>query len=119
MKARALRTSVAAVGLVVAQVGIAAAAPQQLRCVLSGSEASAPIIVAFDEDAKTLRAQSGTQTYSFSNISISNVAISGSVGTVSLGIDRSSLGMVWQQYSAEKATIQFGQCQKTTSSTDQ
>ncbi len=71
-----------------------------------------PIVVVFDDDAKTLQAQSGTQTYSFTDVSISNVAISGSAGAVSLGIDRSSLGMVWQQYSAEKATIEYGQCQK-------
>jgi hypothetical protein len=116
MKMRGLRTTVAVVGLMAAQMAIAAAAPQQLRCVLARSEASAqnqPTIVVFDEDAKTLQAQSGTQTYTFGDISISNVAISGSVGAVSLGIDRSSLGMVWQQYSAGKATIQYGQCQKS------
>ncbi len=103
-------------------MGIATAAPQQLHCILTRSDGAAqnqPIIVVFDEEAKTLRAQSGTETYSFSDISISNVAISGSVGAVSLGIDRSSLGMVWQQYSAEKPTIQYGQCQRSASSIDQ
>lgn len=96
-------------------MGIPSAAAQELRCVLAGGQTAAqkpPIVVVFDDDAKTLQAQSGTQTYSFANVFISNVAISGNSGAVSVGIDRSSLGMVWQQYAAEKATIAYGQCQK-------
>ena len=93
----------------------AAAAPQQLDCALNSTRAAAAaqtstIVVRFDQDAKTLQAQTASQIYSFGNVSISTVAISGSVGTVSLGIDRSSFGLVWQQYAPDKAMIMFGQC---------
>ncbi|MDR3421436.1 MAG: hypothetical protein P4L80_09390 [Xanthobacteraceae bacterium] len=93
----------------------ASAAPQQLNCILTDTEAqpgseNRPIIVVFDEDAKTLTAKDGDHTYSFSNISISNVSINGLDDTVSLGIDRSSFGIVWQQYGADKLTTEFGHC---------
>lgn len=93
----------------------AAAAAQQLTCVLTNagdqpSAQSQPITVIVDDDAKTLQARNGGQNYRFDNVSISNVAISGDVGAVSLGIDRSSLGMVWQQYQPDQVITDFGQC---------
>jgi hypothetical protein len=120
MKVRLLQLT-AIITLFSAQLGISAAAPQQLHCVLTPSQTvtqNQSIVVVFDDHAKTLQAQSGTQTYNFSDVSISNVAISGNAGVVSLGIDRSSLGMVWQQYTAEKPTIDYGQCQKNQASMD-
>ncbi len=95
----------------------ASAAPQQLDCVLTDTETqpgseSRAIAVVFDEDAKTLQAQDGSQHFSFSNISISNVAINGEADSVSLGIDRSSLGIVWQQYAVSKVVIEYGQCRQ-------
>ena len=116
MKRLRLRSTVVVAALVAAQIGISSAAPQQLRCALASSQTAAqnqPIVVVFDDAAKTLQAQSGTQSYNFTDVSISNVAISGNAGTVSLGIDRSSLGIVWQQYAAEKTTIEYGQCQNS------
>ena len=94
----------------------ASAAPQQLNCVLTDKEAQPgsekrPIVVVFDQDAKTLTAKDGDHTFSFSKISISNVAVSGVDDTVSLGIDQSSLGIVWQQYATDKVTTEFGRCQ--------
>jgi hypothetical protein len=115
MKRRRILSMVTIGVAMAAQIGISSAAPQQLNCVLaSGLPAgqNEPIVVVFDDNANTLRAQSGTQTYTFTDVSISNVAISGSAGAVSLGIDRSSLGMVWQQYAPEQATIGFGKCQE-------
>jgi hypothetical protein len=93
----------------------ASAKPQQLDCVLTDTEAHPgsehrPIVVVFDEDAKTLTAKDGDHSYSFSQISISNVTINGLDGDVSLGIDRSSLGIVWQQYGADKVTTEYGLC---------
>jgi hypothetical protein len=95
--------------------GDAAAGPQQLDCVLTDTEAHPgsehrPIAVVFDEDAKTLTAKDGDQTYSFSKVSISNVTINGLDDKVSFGIDRSSLGIVWQQYEADKVTTEYGHC---------
>ncbi len=90
--------------------------PQQLNCVLTDTEAkpaseSRPIVVVFDEGAKTLSAKDGNHSYSFTTISISNVALNGTTDSISLGIDRSSLGIVWQQYAAGKVTTEFGHCQ--------
>jgi hypothetical protein len=98
----------------------ASAAAQQLDCVLTdtaeklGSE-NRTIVVMFDESAKTLKAQDGAQNYRFSNVSISNIAISGDVDNISVGIDRSSLGIVWQQYAANKVVTEFGHCRQAES----
>jgi hypothetical protein len=93
----------------------ASAAPQRLDCTLTDSEAhpqseSRPIAVIFDEDQKTLTAEEGNRTYSFIKVSISNVSINGQADNVGLGIDRSSLGIVWQQYEADKVRTEYGHC---------
>lgn len=115
------KVEIALTGLLTVLVwtAVAAAAPQQLDCTLTdtadqlGSE-KRPIVIVFDEAAITLKAQDGSQSYTFGNVSISNIAISGGVNNVSLGIDRSSLGVVWQQYQADKTIIEFGTCQRST-----
>jgi hypothetical protein len=93
------------------------AAEQRLDCVLTDTgeqlaSNNGAVSVEFDEGSKALRAQDGSRTYSFNNVSISNIAISGDVDTVSLGIDRSSWGIVWQQYGANKVVTEFGQCKR-------
>ena len=120
MNRRRLQLMVTFAAALAAQTAGSSAAPQQLSCLLATSQTAVqnvPIVVVFDDAAKTLEAKSGTQTYSFTDVSISNVAISGSAGDVSLGIDRSSLGMVWQQYTPEKTTIEYGKCQIGAAST--
>ncbi len=99
----------------------ASAAPQQLDCVLTdtaaqpGSE-SRPVVIVFDADVKTLNVKDSSRSYSFSNVSISNVSINGEADSVSLGIDRSSLGIVWQQYAASKVVTEYGKCRQDRSS---
>ena len=106
---------VAALIGVLARSAGALAAPQQLDCVLTdtgtqpGSE-SRPITVVFDDEAKTLTVQDSSQNYSFASVSISNVSISGVDQSVSLGIDRSSLGIVWQKYGATEVATEYGRC---------
>lgn len=110
------------VSAVLAWTAQVSAAPMQLNCTLTdtavqlGSE-NHPVVLTFDEQAKTLSAQDGSQKYNFGDVSISNIAISGDVGNVSVGIDRSSLGIVWQQYGAGAPAAQFGQCRQSTSAT--
>ncbi len=93
----------------------AAAAPRQLDCLLTdtlarpGSE-SRPVTVVYDEDNKTLTAEAGGRYYSFSKVTITYIAINGQIDDVSLGIDRSSLGIVWQQYGADKVNTEYGHC---------
>jgi hypothetical protein len=93
------------------------AAEQRLDCVLTDTaeqlaSENRAVSVEFDENTKTLNAQDGSQSYSFNNVSISNIAISGDVDKVSIGIDRSSWGIVWQQYGANKVVTEFGLCQR-------
>lgn len=106
-----------AVVLAIAAVRTASAAPQQLNCVLTDTadhlaSENRPVIVIFDDAAKTLSAQAGGQNYNFDSVSISNIAISGNIVSNSVGIDRSSFGIVWQQYGADKVTTEFGRCRR-------
>jgi hypothetical protein len=94
------------------------ATPQELHCVLAdtaahpGSE-SRPLTVVFDEAAATLKAQQNDRSYSFARVSVTNVAINGQTDSVSLGIDRSSLGIVWQQYGADNVVTEYGRCRRS------
>ncbi len=103
---------------VLARGGGAFATTPQLDCILTdigsqpGSESRA-ITVVFDDAAKTLSAQDGSQNFSFASVSISNVAINGANDNVSIGIDRSSLGIVWQKYGPNTVTTEFGHCRPT------
>jgi len=119
MKIRVLRLAAAMIcsALLAASAWTAnaSAEPQQLDCVLTDTEAHPgsehrPIVVIFDKDAKTLTAKDGDHSYSFGKISISNVTINGLDDNVSLGIDRSSLGIVWQQYGTDKVATEYGHC---------
>jgi hypothetical protein len=96
----------------------ASAAAQQFDCVLTDTaeqlaSENRTIVVVFDESVKTLKAHDGNQSYSFNNVSISNIAISGDVANVSVGIDRSSGGVVWQQYATNKVVTEFGHCRQS------
>lgn len=113
-----------ALAAVLASVLDACAAQQRLECVLTDSAAglaaeNRPIVVTFDEDRKALQALVGSQSYSFSKVSISTVSISGQSGDLSLGIDRSSLGVVWQQYGPGQPVIEFGRCRAAESGANQ
>ena len=93
----------------------ASAAPQRLDCVLTDTEAkpgseNRPLAITFDDDKKTLTAEEGDHSYSFTKVSISEVSVNGHADDVSLGIDRSSLGMVWQKYAADKVHTEYGRC---------
>jgi hypothetical protein len=61
----------------VAWTGGASAAPQTLDCVLTnpGNQVSGQsIVVTFDEIGKTMKAQRRTESYSFTDVSISNIS---------------------------------------------
>ena len=93
------------------------AGSQRLACALRDTEAKSrsenrPIVVDFDEEAKTLSAENDGHIYKFEKVSISNVTMNGQAEDVSLGIDRSSLGIVWQQYGADDIHTEFGACQR-------
>ena len=107
----------ALIGVLAGTAGASAVA-QQFDCVLTdigtlpGSESRA-IAVVFDDAAKSLSAQDGSQNFSFSNVTISNVTINGANDSVSVGIDRSSLGIVWQKYGSTNVVTEYGQCRRS------
>jgi hypothetical protein len=100
---------------IVGWIADARAAPTRLDCTLTDTDTkpaseSRPIGVVFDEVNKTLTAEDGSHSYSFTKVSISNVSINGLADDISLGIDRSSLGIVWQQYGTDKVRTEYGHC---------
>jgi hypothetical protein len=110
---------VSALTMIFAWSADASATPRQLDCVLTDTETkpaseSRPIVIIFDEDKKTLTAEEAGHSYSFSEVSISNVSVTAEADSISLGIDRSSFGIVWQQYGADKVVTEFGHCRPVT-----
>jgi len=96
----------------------AVASQQRLDCVLTdtigqpGSESRA-IAIVFDEAANTLAVQAADNNYNFTTVSISNVSISAQYDDISLGLDRSSLGLVWQQYATDQVSTEYGKCRRS------
>jgi hypothetical protein len=106
---------IAAASMILAANAGALAAPQQFDCVLTDTKAkpgseNRPVAVIFDEDAKTLTAKAGDRSYSFTKVTMTYIAISGQTDDASVGVDRSALGIVWQQYAAGRVTTEFGHC---------
>jgi hypothetical protein len=100
---------------VLTKVACADASALRFDCILTDTEAkpqseNRPIVVLFDEDNRTLTAEESGHLHSFARVSISNVSINGLADGASLGIDRSSLGIVWQQYDADKVHTEYGHC---------
>ena len=97
------------------------AGEQRFDCVLTdtaeqlASENHAVSIV-LDEDHQNSQGAGWQSSYSFTKVAISALAISGEVDNVSIGIDRSSWGIVWQQYNADKVVTQFGRCRQSKAS---
>jgi len=98
-----------------ALTGDSQAAPQQLNCLLTDTLArpgsqSRPVTVVYDEDDKTLTAEAAGRHYTFSKVTITYIAINGHADDVVVGIDRSSLGIIWQQYGTEEVGTEYGHC---------
>ncbi len=116
MKRRVCAIVTLAAGVLTIMASAAAfGAPQQLDCVLTDTKAkpgseNRPVAVIFDEDAKTLTAKAGDRSYSFAKVTMTYIAISGQTDDASVGVDRSALGIVWQQYAAGTVTTEFGHC---------
>ena len=92
-----------------------AAASQQLNCLLSDTPARSSsqdhsVAVVYDEDNKILTAEADGRHYRFGKVTITYIAISGQTDDVSVGIDRSSYGIVWQHYLADKVNTEYGHC---------
>jgi len=91
------------------------AASQQFDCVLTETEVkigaeNRRVSIIFDEEKRVLMAKQDDRDYIFASASISNVSISGLADNISVGIDRSSLGIVWQEYAADKVHTEYGRC---------
>ena len=106
---------VGAMMIVLVPIAGASAAPTRLDCTLTDTDAQPgserrPIGVVFDDESKTLTAEDGGRVHNFVKVSISNVSINGQADDISLGIDRSSFGIVWQQYGTDKVHTEYGHC---------
>ena len=108
-------TLAAVVASTVAWSADASAAPRRLDCILTDAPTkpqseNRPVVVVFDEDAGSLTAEESNHIHRFGKVSISSATINGQTDAVSVGIDRSSLGIVWQQYDAGKVRTEYGLC---------
>lgn len=124
---RALKAAgaLAAAVLLLASAG-AIAAPQRLDCTLTSLETKAgpttdvaaenrSITVVFDQEAKVLTAYPNGNALVLTNVTMSQVAISGYVsGQVSLSLDPSSWSIVFQTYKPDSTSTEFGTCSVST-----
>jgi hypothetical protein len=119
---RAAGTSGALAAIILLSPAGAIAAPQRLDCTLSSLEtktASAtdvvaenrPTTVVFDQAAKALTAYPNGSALVLTNVTMSQIAMSGFVnGQVSLSIDPSSWSIVFQTYKPDSTSTEFGTC---------
>ena len=102
----------------------AIAAPKRLDCNLTNVETrvgqksdsaieSRPIIIAFDKEAKTLSVYQDGSARALNNVTISEISMNGSVDEISLGIDPSSLNIVFQTYGINSVRAEFGACSQS------
>ncbi len=109
---------IAAMVMAIAGIRDVSAATQQLACVLTDigtrpDSENRAITIVFDDAAKALSAQDGAQSFRFASISISNVVINGATDSISIGVDRSSLGIVWQKYGSTGVVTEYGKCRRS------
>jgi len=112
------RTAAAlAIGLAMMVPGIdlARGAPQRLDCVLTdtdtqrGGEKRA-IAIEFDEVVRTITLDENGRARPLRDIAISTSSMSGQADDFIVGVDRSSLRVVYQVYGAESVANEFGRC---------
>jgi len=102
-------------GLAVVGTARAVAASERFACGLAaaaGQGDAETITISFDEAARTATLTTAAGAYAFRNLAVSSVAVSGSAGAVSFGIDRSTLHLVWQRYDDNKTVIRYGACRR-------
>jgi|ERR1019366_3460426 hypothetical protein len=99
----------------------AVAAPERLDCSLtkaeiqSGSQSeqvaeNRSIIIVFDGQTRALTVYQDADVQALSGVTITQSSMSGAVGEIMLGIDRSSWGIVFQTYGSDSMRAEFGEC---------
>lgn len=100
----------------------ALAAPKRLDCNLTSLETrvgpktdvtaeNRSITVVFDQDAKALTVYPDGSALALTNVTMSQIAMSGYVsGKVSLSIDPSSWSIAFQTYKPDSTSTEFGTC---------
>jgi len=124
---RSCPTAVEALGALAAALLLlstagAIAAPQRLDCNLTSLETKTgsttdvgaenrPITVVFDQETKALTVYPDGSAVVLTNVTMSQIAMSGYVGgQVSLSIDPSSWSIVFQTYKPASTITEFGAC---------
>ena len=103
----------------------AGAAPERLDCRLikaeiqSGSQSEQvaedrSIIVVFDEQTRALTVYQDANGQALNGVTITQSSMSGAVGEISLGLERSSWGIVFQTYGSDSMRAEFGECNLST-----
>jgi hypothetical protein len=110
-------TLCAFVALILLSPGGAIAAPTALDCTLTelvantGREAeNRSITVVLDEEARSLTVYQDGSAQVLSHITLTQSTMNGYVKGMSLGIDRSSLSVVFQIYKPNSTSTEFGSC---------
>ena len=99
----------------------AVAAPKRLDCSLTlletragpksdQSAESRSMMIVFDEEAQALTLYQGASVQALGRVTITQSSMSGAVGEITLGIDRSSWGIVFQTYGSDSMRAEFGEC---------
>ncbi len=68
------------------------------------------IAIEFDEANKTITLDEDGRARPLRNVAISNSSMSGGVDGITVGVDRSSLRVVYQAYGADSVANEFGRC---------
>lgn len=68
------------------------------------------ITVVFDEQKKALSVYQDGNVRVLDDVTITQITVSGTVDEISLGIDRSSLNIVFQTYGPDLMRAEFGTC---------
>ena len=100
---------------------VAVAAPKRLDCSLTRIETrtgpnlevgreNRPIIVVFDDEAKSLAMYQDGGKWGLGHVTITQISMNGYVDEISLGIDLSTWSIVLQTYKPEAMTAEFGAC---------
>lgn len=95
----------------------ASAAPVRLQCALTysgadGKDMTRAIALAFDSEANTISVDDGTKHWDLGHVKISTISVNGYTADISVGIERSSLAIVFQTYSQTNSVAEFGICKQ-------
>jgi hypothetical protein len=118
---KAARTLDAPVAVLLLLPTGAVAAPERLDCHLTQLETlggtksdqsaeNQSITIVFDEQTHALTVYKDASARTLKSVTITQSSMSGFLDDISLGVDRSSWGIVFQTYASDSPQVEFGDC---------